>query len=375
MSAEIKTAIGLMSGTSMDGIDVALLKTDGEAALEFGPTMAVDYDAAFRKRLADALDDAMGLTSATRRSAYLVEIEREVTDRHARAVNRFVADNRLAGGIDLIGFHGQTVLHRPDLGFTVQVGDGQRLADATGIAVVHDLRANDMRHGGQGAPLVPVFHQALARTLDAPLRERGVAFVNIGGISNATFVFEGHDPVALDCGPGNALIDQWMSREAGIPMDEGGRIAGEGAADNAVVAAYLDHPFFRLTGPKSLDRNDFTLDLMPPMDLSDGAATLAKVTAQAIAVSVEAMPTRPGTVLLSGGGARNRALVDYAAKALPDVDVTTSDGFGISADMMEAQCWAYLAVRSLRGLPISFPTTTGVSKPVSGGVLSMPRKE
>ncbi|RST80594.1 anhydro-N-acetylmuramic acid kinase, partial [Aquibium carbonis] len=272
----VKCAIGLMSGTSMDGIDLAVVDTDGMDVVRRGPSAFVPYEAAFRRRIEAALDDAKAITRRGERPGDLAGLEREITLRHARAVERFRADfPGAAGRADLVGFHGQTVLHRPDKALTVQLGDGPLLARETGLAVVFDMRANDMVHGGQGAPLVPVYHAALARSLPADMARFPVCLVNIGGISNVTFVPAIGDPFAFDSGPGNALIDQWVSAEGGVPFDADGMIASEGGIVRAVADAYLDKPFFALKAPKSLDRNDFTLDLATGLELADGARTLA----------------------------------------------------------------------------------------------------
>lgn len=362
---QIMRAIGLMSGTSMDGIDVALIETDGIDYVKPLKCTALDYNADFKKQIEQALVDAQSVTNRQERPGCLEEVERAITAWHIYAVAQ------LGEVADVIGFHGQTVLHRPDEGYSVQLGDGTALARESGMAVVYDTRANDMVHGGQGAPLVPAYHQALAAQLDEDTRKGGVGFVNIGGISNATFVFEGEDPIALDCGPGNALLDQWVQSEAGIPYDDGGHIAGEGVANNSVVERYMQLPFFERQGPKSLDRGDFTLEYVKGMELSDGAATLAKLTANAIAKSASDLTRMPKTLIVSGGGGRNASIMRYLNEvAGDDVTVAASESYGFNADMMEAEAWAYLAVRSLKGLPLTFPSTTGCEKPVTGGVLA-----
>jgi len=374
---ETMRAIGLMSGTSMDGIDVALLETDGIRVGRCGPWLSVPYDPAFRRMIERGLTDAQTIGARGERPGGLAELERELTLRHADAVRVFLDEHGMGRDeIDVIGFHGQTVLHRPDQALTVQLGDGALLARETGIAVVCDMRANDMAHGGQGAPLVPVYHAALAMGLPSAL-EPGfgpVAFVNIGGISNVTFVAPGVPPVAFDSGPGNALIDQWVEQNAGIPFDDGGRIASEGSADMAVVERYLSAPFFARNGPKSLDRGDFTLDGMAGLELSDGAATLSVLTAAAIARAAEKIETPPALWIVSGGGARNDAIMDaLRAQAGADTRIVAAGEAGFNADMMEAEAWAYLAVRSRKGLPLTFPTTTGCREPVTGGNVADPR--
>ncbi|MBD0416661.1 anhydro-N-acetylmuramic acid kinase [Oryzicola mucosus] len=370
------TAIGLMSGTSMDGIDLAIMRTDGVSVIETGPSHFVAYDAAFRRRIEASLETAKSVVVRTDRPGGLAEIERDITLRHADAVKAFM--NALPPEwreVDLIGFHGQTVLHRPHLGVTVQLGDGALLAGETGIPVIYDMRANDMAHGGQGAPLVPAYHAALARSLPAP--HAGlfpVVFVNIGGISNVTYVPETGEPLAFDSGPGNALIDQWVDREGGIPYDAGGAIASEGGVVEQVVDRYLHKPFFRRPGPKSLDRNDFTLAEVEGLELADGARTLAAVSARAIAVSANQMPLAPKLWIICGGGRKNPHIVGDLSEIAQrsGAEVIVAEDAGLDGDATEAEAWAYLAVRSQKALPLTFPGTTGCREAVSGGVLASP---
>lgn len=252
----IRTAIGLMSGTSMDGIDVALIRTDGRGFIDRGPFLGVPYEADFRGQLKRALELARPLTDRNGRSAELRDIELELTQRHAIAVAAFLERFGLAAdAVDVLGFHGQTVLHRPDEGLTVQIGDGQELARQTGIPVVYDMRANDMVHGGQGAPLVPAYHAALAGKFQQA--GQAVCFVNIGGISNLTFIGTDGRISAFDSGPGNTLIDQWVEMQTGKTYDPGGEIAGRGKVVAALAERYLDNPFFRGNVRRSLDRGDF----------------------------------------------------------------------------------------------------------------------
>lgn len=368
--AGMLTAIGLMSGTSLDGIDVALLRTDGEAVVERGPSMASPYDAAFRRRLQGALETARSIGERSERPGDLAQIERELTLRHGEAVRAFLAENGLEpSGIDVIGFHGQTVLHRPDQALTVQLGDGRLLAGATGIDVVCDMRANDMAHGGQGAPLIPAYHAALAAGLSRA-SGKAVVFVNIGGISNITFIGSGGEIVAFDSGPGNTLIDQWVEAHAGIPYDQGGMIASEGRVDAGLAGRYLDQAFFTDPVRRSLDRNDFRPPEGTDASLEDGARTLAHVTAAAVLRSARHLPERPKLYVVSGGGRLNRVIMsDLAALAEAEgTEVVAAEAVDLDGDSMEAEAWAYLAVRALRGLPLTFPGTTGVKAPVTGGL-------
>lgn len=372
--AKLLTAIGLMSGTSMDGIDVALLRTDGETIVQRGPSAGYAYDARFRDRLKQGLDDARSIGRREERPGTLSDLERDLTLRHADAVRDFLRENKiLPENVDVIGFHGQTVLHRPDEGLTVQIGDGRLLARETGIDVVHDMRANDMAHGGQGAPLIPAYHAAVARGLSGRREIAApVAFVNIGGISNLTFIGAGDALVAYDSGPGNTLIDQWVEAHAGIPYDQGGMIASEGSVLPELADRYLSHPFFAAEKRRSLDRNDFAPPTGNEASLDDGARTLAYVTAAAIMRSARHLPVAPKTFVICGGGRLNPVIMrDLSTLAEAEGSrVLAAEALGLNGDSMEAEAWAYLAVRSLNGLPLTYPGTTGVSRPVSGGRLA-----
>ena len=371
----LTTALGLMSGTSMDGIDIAVLRTDGENTVERGPASFVAYEAAFSRKIEAALAAAKAIEKRDDRPGDLEILEREITLRHADAVNRFLRGlPKSWNKPDIVGFHGQTVLHRPERSLTVQLGDGALLAEKTGFAVISDMRANDMVHGGQGAPLAPAYHAALARSLSNDLRRFPLVFVNVGGISNVTFVPEKGDPLAFDSGPGNALIDQWVSANAGVPMDQNGRIASEGGIVDRVVDAYLANSYFDRSAPKSLDRNDFTLAEATGLELADGSRTLAAVTARAVFESAKQMPATPKRWVLCGGGRKNPHITNDLAglAAHTGADVISAEDIDLDGDAMEAEAWAYLAVRSLNGLPLTYPTTTGCKKAVSGGVLVRP---
>lgn len=368
---KIMTAIGLMSGTSMDGIDVALLRTDGDAFVERGPSAGYAYDPRFRDRLKQGLEEAKSITSREQRPGTLAELERELTLRHAEAVQTFMRNNNIkSDAVDIIGFHGQTVLHRPDDALTVQIGDGALLARETGIDVLYDMRANDMEHGGQGAPLIPVYHAALARnaTADGKL-EAPVVFVNIGGISNLTYIGADDGLIAYDSGPGNTLIDQWVEAHAGIPFDQGGMIASEGSVLPELAERYLLNPFFSADRRRSLDRNDFAPPEGKDASLEDGARTLAYVTAAAIVKSAGHLPTTPRAYVVCGGGRLNPVIMGDLGSQVKThgANVLSAEAMGFNGDSMEAEAWAYLAVRAREGLPLTYPGTTGVRQPVTGG--------
>ncbi len=361
-------AVGLMSGTSLDGVDVALIETDGERIAALGPSSCRPYADDERSVLRQALAEAGGLTDRTARPGILAQAEELVTRAHGDAVEAFLADNRL-DAVDVVGFHGQTVLHRPEHRLTIQIGDGKALARRLGLTVVHDFRAADVAAGGQGAPLVPVFHRALAETLD---REKPIAVLNIGGVANVTFIDDHHDPVACDTGPGNALIDDFMRARTGQAFDDGGAAAARGEVDEAFVGRVLAHPFFDRRPPKSLDRNAFAFAHLglPDVSVPDGAASLAALTARAVARVIPHLRRAPKCWIVAGGGVRNRTLMRMLERSLAPARVETADAVGWSADALEAQAFAYLAVRTLKGLPITFPSTTGVPRPLTGGVIA-----
>jgi len=369
------TAIGLMSGTSYDGIDVALIETDGEAIGRLGPTGYRPYSESEREQIRHAIAAASNLTGRADRPQILAAAEEVVTEVNVEAVEAFLAANGIAASdIAVVGFHGQTVLHRPERRLTVQLGNGQVLARRLGIMVAYDFRASDVAAGGQGAPMVPIFHRAIARMLQRP---PPIAVLNLGGVANVTFI-DGEDLVGFDTGPGNALIDDFIRLRTGRPQDDEGRCAAAGRVDEQALARALAHPYFSKPPPKSLDRNAFRHWMAAEVRLSgmsteDGAATLTAITAAAVARSIAAFPRAPATWIAAGGGTRNAVLLGMLAKRLSPARVETASAVGWSADALEAQAFGYLAVRTVKGLPITFPSTTGVARPLTGGVLATPR--
>ncbi len=362
-------AIGLMSGTSIDSVDVALIETDGEAIQSFGPAAEFPYDPAERQLLREAMESARGLKRREDRSGVLALAEGMLTAKHAASVRAFAAAHGIAlPGVGVAGFHGQTVLHRPDRGLTVQLGDGARLSEELGVPVVYDFRAADVEKGGQGAPLVPIYHRALA--LYAGL-ELPAAFINIGGISNITFVPEGPADglIAFDAGAGNCLIDDWALRHTGEPMDRDARLALSGTVNRQALAALLSHPYFSARPPKSLDRGTFSLDLVAGLSPADGAATLTAFTVAAIASAVRLLPEQPKIWIVAGGGAKNPHIFEGLRRVL-GANTVSADAAGFSTSFMEAQAFAYLAVRRLKNLPSSFSGTTGVAEPAIGGMMA-----
>ncbi len=358
-------ALGLMSGTSLDGVDAALIETDGEALVRPVAFVGREYDDAQRATLAEATRVALTLT-APGMLPPIAAAERVVTKAHAAAVQALLADAGVEPGtVSVIGFHGQTVAHRPDRGWTWQIGDAARLAALTGIRVVSDFRSADVAAGGQGAPLLPIYHAALAAGLEKP-----VAVLNLGGVANITFIGAG-ELIAFDTGPANGLVDSWMERTTGARFDRDGALAASGRVDETVLAAMLDHSFFDAPPPKSLDRGDFTIQPARGLSPEDGAATLTAFTAATVAEALRHLPERPRRLLVAGGGRRNPVMLRMIAEATGLIPEPT-DTLGWNGDAVEAEGFAYMAVRALRGLPISFPGTTGVPRPITGGIITDP---
>jgi anhydro-N-acetylmuramic acid kinase len=363
----LRTVVGLMSGTSMDGIDAALLRTDGRDRVEALSFLTIPYDDGIRARLRGCLGRTDG-------GEPVAEVERELTDAHADAVRRLLDQAGVApADVELIGFHGHTIHHDPDRRMTRQIGDGARLAAATGIAVVNDFRSADVAAGGQGAPLVPLFHRALAHGLARPL-----AILNIGGVANVSWIgpetseaeaeAEAEaEVVACDTGPGNALIDDWVLRHGLGRFDAGGALAATGQVNGAALAALMAHPWFDRPAPKSLDRDAFDPAPVAALSAADGAATLTAFTADSAACVVAHLPAPPVRWLVCGGGRHNATLMAMLADRL-GVPVESADLVGWDGDALEAQAFGYLAVRSRLGLPLSLPATTGVPAPQCGGV-------
>ena len=354
----LTTAIGVMSGTSMDAIDVALVETDGEGGIRPGPFRAFAYTPDLRRQLLAVIGDA-----ARAEHDPLVAIEQAVTEAHAGAVEAFArAEGISLDRVDVVGFHGQTVFHAPRRGITRQLLDGPRAAARLGVDVVYRFRHADVAAGGEGAPLVPLYHRALATGLDQPL-----AVLNLGGVANITYI-DGETVVACDTGPASAILDDFMRTRLGQPMDRDGALAAQGTVDARILAMMMDSPFFASPPPKSLDRNEFhqcagLVDVMPP---PDGAATLTAFTVEATAAILRHLPRPPVRWLVTGGGRLNRTLMARFAARL-GVPVEPVEAVGWNGDALEAQCFAWLAVRSLKGLPLSLPSTTGVPRPMPGG--------
>ena len=359
MNPQIFRAIGMISGTSIDGIDTALIETDGYSHVRSLAFMPHSYDSAFRQKLRTCLGNQQGT-----KDPEIAAFERELTELHAILIAEFLQQQQLQSQvIDVIGFHGQTIWHRPEERVTIQLGDGALLAQMTGIPVINDFRSADVKAGGHGAPLVPLYHRALATKLPKP-----AAIINIGGVSNVTWIGgeQDVDLLAFDLGPGNALIDDWMLRHAGKPYDDGGTLAAQGKVDERLVQQFMAHPFFKLKPPKSLDRDAFNQLIPEALNAADGVATLTMMTAKAIAHGMQQVPQQPAVLYITGGGRHNHSIMRWLAE-LTELPVKSVDALGWSGDGLEAEAFGYLAVRSKLGLPLSVPGTTGVPRAMTGG--------
>lgn len=371
-----------MSGTSMDGIDLALIDTDGENELSRLGGMSKPYKDELRERITDAVHlvqnaklDEWPYTSTAPMPSSVSSLEQDLVQAHALMAQELLKSLGLAPrDIDLIGYHGQTLIHRPDIDFTYQLGNGAELARQTAITVVNKLRQDDMSRGGEGAPLAPIYHKCLVTKFikENKLRAGPHVFVNIGGVSNVSYLDEKGGVFAFDTGPGNALLDDWVREISGKKYDEGGAFSLAGRADESWCAEVLKHPYFQQEPPKSIDRDLFAecLSTLKEKNLSleDGAATLVLLTARTIAQAATYFKTPPLSWIIGGGGRHNGAIIKALQNELSG-EVIISDDLGIDGDLIEAECFAYLAVRARNKLPITFPSTTGVDAPLTGGVI------
>lgn len=361
--SQLYRAIGLMSGTSTDGIDLALIETDGREEVSSLGFSFTPYDEKLKKEIQSCFGKP-----ASKDGPRLGEIEKTLTLLHAQAIGLFLDRQGLSrDDIDLVGFHGQTIWHDPAARETIQIGDGALLAATTGIDVINDFRTADVKAGGQGAPLLPLYHRALAMAAKLPLP---VAIQNIGGVSNVTWIGgSGDDQIlAFDTGPGNAMLNDWVQRHTDEAFDKDGVLAAKGKVDKERLEVFLDDPYFKKHGPKSLDRDHFKKYMPEGLSLEDGAATLTMMSVQSIAHGLRQVDEATRQIYLCGGGAHNPTMRLWLAQAT-GAHVGTVEDLGWKIDALEAEGFAYLAVRSLLNLPLSLPGTTGAPWPMTGGRL------
>jgi anhydro-N-acetylmuramic acid kinase len=348
-------AVGLMSGTSGDGVDAALLETDGENKIGFLGGLTLPYDEDLRGRLLEASQHDVPLSEVLR-------VEKEISEHHVEAVKRLLAEHpKLAKKVAIIGFHGHTVRHSASDGITMQIGNPWILSRDLKLPVVSDFRRCDIAGGGQGAPLVGMFHRALFSSEPRP-----TVVLNLGGVANVTWLGENDEIIAGDTGPGCGLIDEWAQTMADLPHDRDGHLALAGQVDWETVEQALDSPFFELPLPKSADRFDFDHVDVSPLSVENGAATLCAVTAEAVFRAVKKLPAMPKKTWVTGGGVHHPFLMKLLGERLGEIQNVSK--FGLNPDTLEAECFAWLAVRHQRGLPLTIPETTGCEEPLSGGV-------
>ncbi len=349
-------AVGLMSGTSADGVDAALVRTDGESAFERLDFLSVAYPDDLRRRITQVASQPVPIDLA-------LQLEQEITNWHVTAVNELLSTNeKVRSQVTAIGFHGHTIRHEPRQGYTWQIGDAAKLAQQTGLLVISDFRRRDMAAGGQGAPLAALFHAMLFADHEKPL-----AILNLGGVANVTWIGEDGQMIAGDTGPGCGLLDAWTWQTTGQPYDRDGVLADGGAADRATVEMALAAPYFEKDFPKSADRFEFAPLLPTELSAEDGAATLCAVTVESVANTIDRLGN-PRAVWVTGGGARHPTLMRLLAERF--VRVAAVEQCGLHGDSLEAECFAWLAVRRLRGLVTTLPSTTGCRNATCGGVIT-----
>lgn len=349
--AKVYRAIGMMSGTSLDAVDIALIETDGNQYIN--PIAASSFPYLPQER--EIVKSCFGKKQAS------VQAINIITNAHIKALRNFGHD------ADIIGFHGQTIFHDPQNQITVQIGDAQKIANTLKTDVIADMRQNDIQNGGQGAPLLPLYHRARSISCKLPLP---AAIINIGGVSNITWVGGKNDNqiLAFDCGPGNALLDDFILSRTNKPFDKDGAIAATGAPDQSMINTWLNAPYFHEKPPKSLDRDAWNTETINALSTSNGAATLLQFTAQSILRGLKQCPAMPRQIYITGGGRLNQFLMQEIQRQ-SNIKTQSVEALGWDGDALEAEGFAYLAVRSKIGLPLTLTQTTGVKAPLTGGKL------
>ena len=360
---KIYTALGLMSGTSMDGVDASIIKSDGDREYSIKMDEYFEYGGELRQKLINIREKVLVVDDLKTHSDEIKSLEKEITLFHANAVNKILKTSKIE--IDLIGFHGQTIFHDPSINITKQLGDGNMLSQLTKKLVVYDFRQNDLKNGGQGAPLAPIYHYLLVKTF----KEKGtikipIIILNIGGIANITSINESYKMTSMDIGPGNCLIDKWIMSNSNKSFDNNGDIAKSGKVDKFILEQTIDNFYYNIDSKKrSLDINDFDISFAKGLSLEDGAATITELTADIISKKLF-----DKDIYVCGGGRKNKYLIDSIQSKIKN-KILQIDNLGIDGNHIESQAFAYLAIRSYLKLPISFPDTTGCKKPCTGGIL------
>ena len=357
-------SLGLMSGTSMDGIDASIIKSDGEQSVEIVDDMYLKYDDKLRSKLKKTIEACISKEEFKKLYNNIKELEKEITLRHAE-VSKLIIEKNKNVKLDIIGFHGQTVLHKPQKGYSIQIGDSQLLSELTKTTVVSNFRENDILNGGQGAPLAPLYHQLILKKIKSKLPS---SIINIGGISNITYVKNQKEIISFDTGPGNYLINEWVQSNSKKEFDEGGLISKSGRVNQKVLNELLSNPYYKKKYPKSLDVKDFNLNGVNKLKFEDGCATLSMLTVKSICTAIKSFKEMPNKILFSGGGRKNKFIIENIKNIL-NKPIYLIDEFNFNGDFIESQTFAYLAIRSYLKKFITFPSTTGVKKSSFGGLV------
>ena len=360
-------ALGLMTGTSADGIDVAVLTTDGKTKINLGPSGYYPFSNSFRSKIKSIFKKKVNIEKIKKQKR-IVDIENEFTYLNFVAINKFLKKNKInKKEIDVVGFHGQTISHNPMNGYSWQIGNSQKLVNLLNVKVVSNFRDNDIKNGGQGAPLTPIFHYYLTKKI-----KKKICFINLGGISNVTYFNHRsknslNDILAFDAGPCCSLMDDWVSKNSNKKFDDLGILARSGNVKKEIIQNFLKKPYFSKLPPKSLDRSFFSLSLLKKLKIRDGSATLNYLVADTLLKSFDYFPNYPDLCILSGGGRHNKFLVELINKKIKKSKILLAENYNWNGDSIEAHAFAYLSVRKLLNLPITYPKITGVKKPLSGG--------
>lgn len=365
---DLITSIGLMSGTSCDGIDASIIKSDGQNEVYFIGNHFLPYSENIKSKIISLKEKINLIIDLENNKLEINLLEKELTLLHAKIVNLIIKKYKIEKSeINLIGFHGHTIFHNSKEKKTKQIGNAKLLSQLTKLNVINNFRENDIKNGGQGAPLVSIFHKILQKKLKLKIP---LLFVNIGGISNVTYIDKEEKIVSFDTGPGNFLIDKILQLKSKnkIQFDKNGSIAYTGRVDKNILDSYLNDPYYESLPPKSLDVNDFNISPLRSLSTEDSVATMSDLTSVTIINSLNFFSTKPNEIILCGGGRKNRYIFERIKK-LGNILTNNIDKYKVNGDFIESQAFAYLAVRSFLKKPISFPETTGVSKPCTGGDL------
>ena len=373
MKKKVFTAIGLMSGTSMDGVDLSLIKSDGNNEFISILDNYCEFEEKLRENLVSLRKKIHSLDDLNKHTEELNDLEREITLFHSKIIDEIIKN--YDGNIDLIGFHGQTIFHNPEKKISKQLGDGKLLSQLTKKIVINNFRDEDLKNGGQGAPLTPIFHKLISGIINQKYSiDFPINFINIGGITNMTQITKSN-LYACDIGPGNCLIDEWIRKKSKKKFDENGSISSIGKINNLILNQAIDN-FSIKSYDQSLDVNDFDISFVRGLELEDGSATLNNFSAYLISKGIEYVIKKTknaeGTYLVCGGGRKNKKLIENIDKYLKDkkIQLKNIDAYGFNGDFIESQAFGYLAIRSYLQLPISFPETTRCKNPTTGGALN-----